>query len=196
MFKQSLCIINFKELYNILEEIKNILNFNLFFYKNKKDFSDQNNLSPNNYLVLMRFGYEDSFESLNLNKKNIFILNEFPLKINTLIEKINISLIKQRYNYQSKIQLKNYNLDINSRLIKKNNKNLKLTEREIDIILFLNNLNKPQKISTLQSEVWGHSSKLETHTVETHIYRLRKKILDVFGDDNFIISHDDGYLIK
>ena len=81
-------------------------------------------------------------------------------------------------------------------MIKNDKKQLKLTEREIDIILFLNNLNKPQTISTLQSEVWGHSSKLETHTVETHVYRLRKKISDVFDDNNFILSHDEGYLIK
>jgi len=196
MFKQSLCIINFKELYIILDEIKGILNFNIFFYKNKSDFSNQNNLPPNSYLLLTKFGYKDPFDNLSFKKKNILVLKEFPLRINTLIEMINISLIKQRYYYQSKIQLKNYSLDLNSRLIKNDKKQLKLTEREIDIILFLNNLNKPQTISTLQSEVWGHSSKLETHTVETHVYRLRKKISDVFDDNNFILSHDEGYLIK
>ena len=74
--------------------------------------------------------------------------------------------------------------------------NLKLTEREIDILLLLNENKKPQNVNALQSKVWGYSSELETHTVETHIYRLRKKIKEKFIDDNFIKSHKDGYSIK
>ena len=66
----------------------------------------------------------------------------------------------------------------------------------MDIILFLNDSKVPQKINILQNLVWGYSSKLETHTVETHIYRLRKKISDSFKDENFIVSTDNGYLIK
>ena len=91
---------------------------------------------------------------------------------------------------------KNYILDLNSRTIVNNNKYLKLTEKEIDIILFLNDSKKPEKINVLQSKVWGYSQELETHTVETHIYRLRKKIRDSFNDENFILSLDDGYSIK
>ena len=68
-------------------------------------------------------------------------------------------------------------------------------EGEIDIILFLKNSNEPKSIDVLQKEVWGHNSVLETHTVETHIYRLRKKIKDGFQDDNFIISTKGGYKI-
>ena len=113
-----------------------------------------------------------------------------------MIEKINIQLIKQKYDFQSKIKLKNYSLDLNSRTITKNSKNLKLTEREMDIILFLNDSKKPQKINVLQNQVWKYLSNLETHTVETHIYRLRKKMNDNFKDDNFIISSDAGYFIK
>ena len=94
------------------------------------------------------------------------------------------------------IKLKNYSLNLNSRIITKNSKNLKLTEREMDIILFLNNSEKPQKINVLQNQVWRYSAELETHTVETHIYRLRKKMNDNFKDDNFIISSDVGYFIK
>tara|TARA_B100001093_G_C26399815_1_gene830794 strand:- start:417 stop:647 length:231 start_codon:yes stop_codon:yes gene_type:complete len=75
-------------------------------------------------------------------------------------------------------------------------KQIKLTEKEINIILFLNSHKKPQKVDILQNEVWGYSSDLETHTVETHIYRLRKKIKDMFRDDNFIASHVNGYLIS
>ena len=71
-----------------------------------------------------------------------------------------------------------------------------VTQKEIDIILFLNDYKKPQKVNTLQSKVWGYSLELETHTVETHIYRLRKKINDKFKDNNFILSNDEGYFIE
>ena len=109
---------------------------------------------------------------------------------------LNIQLIKQKYIDQSKIEINKYNLDLNSREIMKNEKKLKLTEREIDIILYLNENKNPQNIEILQKKVWGHVSDLETHTVETHVYRLRKKIKDIFGDDNFIISLDSGYKIN
>ena len=87
-------------------------------------------------------------------------------------------------------------MDLNSRIIANNKKSLKLTEREMDIILFLIEKKQPQKINDLQNQVWRYSSELETHTVETHIYRLRKKINDCFKDENFIISTDKGYFIE
>ena len=73
---------------------------------------------------------------------------------------------------------------------------LKLTEKEINSIIYLLKAKKPVKIRELQSNVWGYQSQLETHTVETHIYRLRKKISKVFKDENFILSKDDGYEIN
>ena len=76
------------------------------------------------------------------------------------------------------------------------NYSIDLTEKEVNIIIFLKDSKKPVKISQLQSEVWGHNSKLETHTVETHIYRLRKKLSDTFKDDDFIKSSKLGYIIK
>ena len=112
------------------------------------------------------------------------------------MEKINTELIKQKYNDQSFIKILNYSLDINSRIISNDAGRLKLTEREVDIILFLNDQKKPQKVNVLQNQVWKYSSELETHTVETHIYRLRKKIIDKFKDDNFILSDENGYFIK
>ena len=72
---------------------------------------------------------------------------------------------------------------------------MKLTEKEVDTILFLHNKKIPQSIKTLLLEVWGYLDDVETHTVETHIHRLRKKIKDQFNDDSFIISHDEGYKI-
>ena len=78
----------------------------------------------------------------------------------------------------------------------KNNTRLKLTEKEINTVIYLSKLNKPVSIDELQEKVWRYQTDLETHTVETHIYRLRKKILDTFNDKEFIISKKNGYQIK
>jgi DNA-binding response OmpR family regulator len=73
---------------------------------------------------------------------------------------------------------------------------LKLTEKEINTIIYLSKSNKPVNINELQKKVWSYQSDMETHTVETHIYRLRKKILSAFNDEEFIISKKNGYQIK
>ena len=104
-------------------------------------------------------------------------------------------MLKQKYSFQSQFIIKKYNLDLNSRVLSYENKNLKLTEREVEIILFLNGKDKPQSIDILQKEVWGYSENLETHTVETHVYRLRKKISEKFNDKDFLISLKEGYKI-
>ena len=104
-------------------------------------------------------------------------------------------MLKQKYFEQSDILINKYSIDLNSRIIKDSKHNLKLTEREIQIILFLRNSKEPQNIENLQREVWGHNFDLETHTVETHIYRLRKKISDKFNDNSFIKSTKRGYTI-
>ena len=89
----------------------------------------------------------------------------------------------------------NYKINLNSREMSFKDLTLKLTEKESKVILFLSKSNKPVNVDQLQSKVWGFNSKLETHTVETHIYRLIKKINDKFNDENFIISKKDGYEI-
>ena len=199
MVKQNINIIDFEILYNILEEIKINLSFEIYNYKNEVEFlSDLNNNNKDliNTLIVLKSQSKNLINHLKIDRRKILSLTDLPIEINKLIEKINVLLIKQRYNYQSKINIKNYTLDLNSRKIIINDNFLKLTEKEIDIILFLNDHKKPQKIDILQSRVWGYSAKLETHTVETHIYRLRKKIKDTFKDDKFILSSEDGYLIK
>ena len=199
MIKQNINIVNYQTLYNILEEIKTYLSFNIFNYFDEKEFLkhlETNEIDIKKSLFLVKKKNKFFYKNLKINKNQIFEISDLPINIYSLIEKINIQLIKQRYNYQSKVFLKNYVLDINSREIIKENKRLKLTEREIDTILFLGNKIKPQNIKTLLSEVWGYMPESETHTVETHIYRLRKKIAVTFNDNDFILSHDDGYLIK
>ena len=128
--------------------------------------------------------------------ENQIIFDRFPIAIFKLLERINIEFIKKNFHEQSEILIGNYNFNINSReMFLKDNK-LKLTEKEIGSIVYLFKANKPVGIQELQSEVWGYQSQVETHTVETHIYRLRKKILKVFKDDYFIISNDNGYEIN
>ena len=90
--------------------------------------------------------------------------------------------MKSKFTEQSKISLGNYNLDLNSRILKQDTKELELTEKECSILFFLKQSKQPVKINALQEKVWGYNSGLETHTVETHIYRLRKKISDKFSE--------------
>ena len=196
MIKQTIHIIDFKVLYNILDEIKNYLKFEILYYKNEENFLNSNNLNLNNSLILVKSSKEIFLNNEKISKKKIFSIQNYPITIDKLVEILNVNLIKQKYNYQSNICINHYILNLNSRVITKNNQNLKLTQKEIDIILFLNDYKKPQKVNILQNKVWGYSLELETHTVETHIYRLRKKIKDKFKDNNFILSNDDGYLIE
>jgi len=112
-----------------------------------------------------------------------------------LLELINIQLIKLKFNHQSKIIIKGYELNLNSKFFSKGNLNLKLTEKEIEIILYLNDKKIKHNVADLQKNIWGYTANMETHTVETHIYRLRKKISDLFKDEKFILSDKNGYFI-
>ena len=171
-------------LFSILDEIKNNLNFNIKHYKNeqfRKDFSKKN-------MVIIT-------ELKKIKFENQIKVEEFPINIQKLIEIINVQFLKNKFNQQNSLKVGEYSLNLNSRTISYLNKTLSLTEKEIKIITFLKNLKKPVSVEKLQSEVWGYRSKLETHTVETHVYRLRKKIKDTFRDDDFLISSKNGYEI-
>jgi len=185
MIKQNVNIVNFNSLYEILAEIKENLSFNITRHDNEKDLLKEDSSS----LIII-----NSKQKLTI-KKNLLILNNLPISIIKLIELININLIRLRFNYQSKINIKDYRLSLNSKFFSKNDIDLKLTEKEIEIILYLNEKKNKSSVLDLQENIWGYSSALETHTVETHIYRLRKKINDKFNDKNFIMSHDEGYFI-
>ena len=186
----KLCILIFKlpELFNILNELKDNMEFEIYSFSNKDDLLNFKD-NTKNYLILTDLNNRIRDEKFQL------VLDKFPDTIYSIIEKINVSLLKQNYFKQSNISIGKYSIDLNSRLIKTSKTNLKLTEREIQIIIFLKNSNSPQNIENLQKEVWGHNFNLETHTVETHIYRLRKKISEKFKDNNFINSTKKGYII-
>ena len=198
MSKQSVNIVEFSNLYNILYEIKDLFIFHINNYKNSNHFLqdiESNIIDHDNSIIIVNNKKHELFSNNKINNHNILVFDGLPLKIEKIIDKINTHLIKKKYNFQSKLNIKNYVLNLNSRIISYNLCELKLTEREIDIILFLKKKGTPQSIISLQNQVWGYSDTLETHTVETHIYRLRKKIKDKFKDDKFITSHNDGYLI-
>tara|TARA_Y100001970_G_scaffold294118_1_gene447082 strand:+ start:1698 stop:2258 length:561 start_codon:yes stop_codon:yes gene_type:complete len=186
MNKQTLVIYDFQILYEILYETKNFLNFNLLNLK-KNELGENNLKNQEDYLIISK----KNINSIN----NQIIIKQFPIEIVKLVETININFLKKKYIHQSEIVLGKYILNFNSRKIFNKDKSLDLTEREASIIMFLQNSKNPVNIGKLQTEVWGHNSKLETHTVETHIYRLRKKINNVFNDKNFIKSSKSGYII-
>jgi len=196
MNKQKIYAVNSLNLYNILEEIKDFLNFNVEYINlkeiTKKDF--ENNKDFKNSLFLILNSEELKAEKI-LNPRNIIQLNSLPISLSKLIEKINVSSLKFNFQSQSKIEVKNYIIDINGRKIIKDKSELKLTEREIEIILFLLNKKLPQNVDALQTEIWKQKKELDTHTVETHIYRLRKKINEQFDDGNFIKSNELGYFL-
>ena len=117
-----------------------------------------------------------------------------PIKFEKLIEIINIKFLKNKFLDQSHIKIGEYDLDLNSRKISLGDKSLNLTERETNLIIFIKD-EKNVTIKQLQKMVWDYSADLETHTVETHIYRLRKKMKETFGDENFILNTSSGYSI-
>ena len=194
MNKQSIIIYDFEILFIILKEIKENLKFEIFNFKKDYKISKLDNNTYGNYLIVAKS--LSNFINKDIEKKKLYLIENLPIKIDKFIEKINIQLLKQKYNYQLEIRINKYKLNLNSREISLNKKLIKLTEKEIDIILFLNENKKPINIDILQKEVWGYNSELETHTVETHIYRLRKKLKDKFNDEEFILSLKKGYQIK
>ena len=111
-------------------------------------------------------------------------------EINLMIEKI---IAKKKFSSNSSIKVKNYLMDKNQKKLLKERTSIILTEKEIKLIELLLNNSKPISKDTILSAVWNYSADADTHTVETHIYRLRKKISDQFMDDKFIINKKDGY---
>jgi hypothetical protein len=192
---QSVFIINFNSLYEILDEIKENLSFKIIKFENEEDFQKKSDLDEINCLIISKTDHKFLINS-NITDKNFLDFNDLPLSLKKLLVLINIKLIKLKFNHQSKINIKGYDLNLNSKFFSKNNLNLKLTEKEVEIILYLNSKKIKHDVADLQKNIWGYSANMETHTVETHIYRLRKKISDLFKDEKFILSHKSGYFIK
>ena len=187
MNSQNLIIYKFNSLFHILEELGLDLNFNITYADSEKSLNDKLK-NPSNYLILSNKKY--------LDISNQFVLENLPINISKLIENLNIEFLKLQFNNQSEVKVNKYIINLNSREMLTNNIKLKLTEKEINTITYLSKSSKPVSIDELQEKVWGYQSDIETHTVETHIYRLRKKILNAFQDNELIISKKNGYQIK
>ena len=196
MVNQKLYIINLSNFYDIISELKEHIGYEISKFDSKEIFFDKyksKSISTENSIMVVH-EKEYNFFVKNINEDQIIKFKP-PVNIFTFIENLNVKFIQKKYQDQSNVSVKDFFLDINSRELKKDKLSLKLTERETDMILYLNNSRKPVNVETLEKEIWQHSSDLETHTVETHIYRLRKKIKAEFGNDDLIKSDKDGYII-
>ena len=191
-----------------LEELKDYLNFKLTFADKEINKETLNN---HDVLILHQDGlYGDSLEKLLKDSKKIKILvsnksdkkndqfNEIislPLKISDLNQIVENAITKKNFSKNSSILIKQYKLDKNEKKLIKDKNYILLTEKEIQLLeLFLDN-KKPISKNIILKEVWKYSTSADTHTVETHIYRLRKKIKSKFSDENFILNNKDGYLL-
>lgn len=185
MNSKVLIIYNFPILFEILDEIKENFNFRIIV-ADKKNFAEINLDKFENYAIISQY---------NSNIKNCNFLNEIPIKIDKVLEKIYISFLSSKFLNQSQIKIGKYNLNLNSRKITDGKNEVSLTEKETELIIFIK-LNKIVSLKELQKKVWKHSSQLETHTVETHVYRLRKKFSETFNDTNFINHSKKGYFLS
>ena len=180
--QQTLIIYKFNALFNILHEVKDLLNFKI----KSVNSLDNEILNDKNYLIISK--------DKNFKIENQIYIEEYPLYLFKFIEIININFLKNKFLDQSHIKIGEYNLDLNSRKISLGNKSLNLTERETNLIIFIKD-KKNVTVKELQKMVWDYSTDLETHTVETHVYRLRKKMKETFGNESFILNTSDGYSI-
>ena len=194
---------------NLLKELEfiNILNFKKFVFNNKKNFivkvlfpenlkvkDVKEYLSENNPIILF-LNNKDYLKKNNLILLNFHVVLQLPIEIFSFREILNILLTKYNFFQKSRIIINNYEIDSNQRTIKKSNIMVKLTEKELELILTLNNNNGLDK-SFFLKDVWKHSLDLDTHVFETHLHRLRKKIYNTFKDKNFITEKNSLYYLK
>ena len=186
MNNSYLIIYKQQTLYKILAELDQDLTFDVKEINNEKSL-EQEIQKLDKYIVLTK--------KKIFNLSHQMIIDEYPIKISKLVEKINVELMKKNFEKQSQIIINNYTIDLNARELHSNTTKIKLTEKEINTIIYLSKSKNSVSIDDLEKNVWKYQSDIETHTVETHIYRLRKKILEKFGDNNFIKNNEKGYYI-
>ena len=206
MHELNVLIIGPSHFVNTLNELKTFLKFNLFSNENKLPV-----MIPDNIDVLICHNQDiQNFKKINnLDKLQIIkilvsnskdkeleifdhVIN-LPTTLNELNKVVEQATIKKKFHQNSSIKVKDYLLDKNEKKLIKNNKSIILTEKEIQLIELFSKKNEPLSKDLILSTVWNYSSEADTHTVETHIYRLRKKINKLFEDENFIVNTKDGY---
>ena len=161
----------------------------ILFIENLKIKSVRSYLLQNEPIILFSSD-KDFIKKNNLNLLSFHVCLELPIDILILKEMINILCTKYKFFKNSKIIIKDYEIDSNERSIKKKNVKIKLTEKELNIILMLNDNNGIDKNFLLKS-IWKYGVDLETHVFETQLHRLRKKIMRYFNDDNFIVENKE-----
>ena len=191
---------------NAINELKSFFGFNLLL-----EGQNLNNLNDKNINAVI-CDSDNSKKILNTNVKKPKILiqennkNNFNQNMFSLVVKLPLDVVefnqdiinlcmKFEFDNNSLIKIKDYFLDKNERVLKKENIILKITEKEIDFIEILHSSNKPLNRDFILKNIWNYSSDTDTHTVETHIYRLRQKIKNSFDDDNFIKNSKNGYYL-
>ena len=193
-------ILNELEFNNILnsskqlnQSDKNIL-VKILFVDSLKVKDVKNYLSQNKPIILFS-NYKDYIKKNNLKLLNFHVSLELPIEVLSFKEIINILITKYNFFKKSKIVIKDYEIDSNERSITKRNVKVKLTEKELELILKLNSNNGLNKSYLLKS-IWKHSLDLDTHAFETHLHRLRKKINKYFKDKNFIVERNSLYYLS
>ena len=192
---------------NLLNELdfNNIINPNYHKSKNNNisikilfaenlNIKDVKKLLLDNDLVVLLLSHKDYIKKNFLKLSNFQIYLELPIELLSFKELLNILVTKYNFSKNSKITIKNYEVDKNQRSISKKNTKIKLTEKELELILVLKNNNGLNK-SYLLKTIWKHSSDLDSHAFETHLHRLRKKMHKAFEDDNFIIEKNSLYYL-
>ena len=210
--KNNILVFGTKNFNNSLQEIKEFLNFSLsFYYTNTfdpaklteidsvlvereicsdKDILNTINKIKNKPLLLLE--RHKSYSNANIVCSEIAML---PLSLTEISSRlVNLISIK-KFNQNSFIKIKEYMIDKNERILKKNNLSIAITEREIQLIEVLFNEKKPLSKNNILKKGWKYSDGVDTHTLETHIYRLRKKISNKFNDEKFITNTKSGYSI-
>ena len=158
---QSVFIINLDPLYEILDEIKENLSFKIIKFENEEALKNNFDFDRLDYLIISKTDHKLLLNN-NITDKNLLDFNDLPLSFKKLLELINIKLIKLKFNQQSKLVIKGYELNLNSKFFSKENLKVKLTEKEIEIILYLNNKKIKHDVADLQKNIWGYSANMET----------------------------------
>jgi hypothetical protein len=188
-------------------EFKNILNPNnqpnhnekkilvkILFVENLK-IKDVKNYLLENQPTILFLKHKDYIKKNNLNLLDFHLCLDLPIEIFSFKEILNILITKYNFLKKSKIIIKDYEIDSNERSITKKKTKVKLTEKELELILALNNYNGLNKSFLLKS-IWKHSLDLDTHAFETHLHRLRKKMNKYFEDKNFIVEKNSLYFLS
>jgi DNA-binding response OmpR family regulator len=210
MHDLTISIFGSKILFEILNEIKVFSKYKVNFFDNFNKYTDEKNSGVNIFflnnenLSFYKNIKDENFQVLTIYDNSIskkLLLSSakhnlaIPFSIQELEKKIILTFSKSEFKRNSLIYLNDYVIDKNERKIKKHNLELQLSEKEIDFLVLFSKNKGPITRHLVLKNVWNYASSSETHTVETHIHRLRKKILEKFNDNNFIKNNNKGYYI-